>query len=161
MSEVDISTVTAASAGQLPGYQVQSTDFTFHDVLSACNPLQYLPVVGTIYRALTGDIVPEPLRVAGSLLVGGLTGGPLGVLISAASSGLQKLAGLDLDQIAHRAFAALGVVDDAAPATAATNRAVAQTAAPVPAALEAALPSYDAALRRAAGAAYARAEGLA
>src|SRR5579859_5767627 len=36
----------------------------FSDVLSALNPLQYVPVVGTIYRELTGDEVHPALRVA-------------------------------------------------------------------------------------------------
>jgi hypothetical protein len=36
-------------------------DISFGDVLSALNPLQYLPVVGSIYRAVTGDTIPETL----------------------------------------------------------------------------------------------------
>jgi hypothetical protein len=36
----------------------------FSDVLSALNPLQYVPVVGMIYREITGDEVHPALRVA-------------------------------------------------------------------------------------------------
>jgi hypothetical protein len=90
----------------------------FRDVLSAINPLQYLPVVGQIYRAVTGDVVPEPLRVMGSMVASGLMGGPIGVAVSAASSLLQHVAGIDLDSVAHDVMAAVGILDDASgPAT--------------------------------------------
>lgn len=71
---------------------------TFHEVLSALNPLQYLPVVGTIYRAVTGDIIPEPIRRLGSLIVSGLLGGPLGIAINLATTAAEKITGIDLDQ---------------------------------------------------------------
>ncbi len=48
----------------------------FSQVLSALNPLQHVPVVGRIYRAETGDQIPEPLKVLGA----GILGGPLGML---------------------------------------------------------------------------------
>jgi len=38
----------------------------FKDVLRALNPLQHVPVVGTIYRAVTGDTIPAPLRILGA-----------------------------------------------------------------------------------------------
>jgi hypothetical protein len=52
---------------------------TFGDFLSGLNPLQHLPVVGTIYRAATGDVAPAAMRVAGGFLMGG----PLGAVASA------------------------------------------------------------------------------
>ncbi len=66
---------------------------TFHEVLSALNPLQYLPVVGTIYRAISGDNGSPPLRAASSLATGLLTGGPIGLLTS--------LAGIVADHFLH------------------------------------------------------------
>ena len=54
----------------------------FHEVLSALNPLQYLPVVGPIYRAITGDAAPESLRIAVSGISGLLIGGPIGLVTS-------------------------------------------------------------------------------
>ena len=48
----------------------------FSQVLSALNPLQHVPVVGRIYRAETGDEIPEPLKILGA----GILGGPLGIL---------------------------------------------------------------------------------
>ncbi len=82
---------------------------SFRDVLSALNPLQYLPVVGTIYRAVTGDTVPEPLREAGSLMASGLIGGPIGVITNIATMLFEKLSGLDPERIGRGVLAALGI----------------------------------------------------
>src|ERR1700761_5414459 len=48
--------------------------FTFHDFLSIINPLQHLPVIGTLYRAITGDKIGVPEKIAGDALYGGLWG---------------------------------------------------------------------------------------
>lgn len=47
---------------------------TFESLLDVVNPLQQLPVVGSIYRAVTGDTLSTGARLAG----GALLGGPLG-----------------------------------------------------------------------------------
>jgi hypothetical protein len=70
---------------------------SFHDILSALNPLQYLPGIGTIYRALTGDQIPEPIRRIGSLVVSFLVGGPIGAAINVAMVAAEKITGFDLD----------------------------------------------------------------
>ena len=85
--------------------------FSFHDLLSDLNPLQYLPVVGTIYRAVTGDVIPEMLRRAGSLLVSGLLGGPIGVATNLATTAAEKVSGIDPEKLVAKE---LGI----APATA-------------------------------------------
>eukprot|EP01037_Dinobryon_pediforme_P006684 gene6684-6754_t len=92
--------------------QDSKDDISFSDVLSALNPLQYLPVVGTIYRAVTGDHIPEPLRLMGSFVASGLMGGPLGLAISAGSALIQHLAGINLDNVAHDVLASAGLVED-------------------------------------------------
>jgi hypothetical protein len=81
----------------------------FSDVLSALNPLQYLPVVGTIYRAVTGDTIPEALRVGGSLLVSGLISGPIGLVTTAVITIAEKITGIDPDRIGRTVLADLGV----------------------------------------------------
>src|SRR3546814_10500888 len=48
----------------------------FLDFLDVINPLQHLPIVGTIYRAMTGDTISDAARVAG----GALYGGPFGLI---------------------------------------------------------------------------------
>ncbi len=47
---------------------------TFEDILDIVNPLQHLPVVGTLYRAITGDKMGTLPKIAGDTLYGGLWG---------------------------------------------------------------------------------------
>jgi hypothetical protein len=84
-------------------------DISFGDVLSALNPLQYSPVVGSIYRAVTGDTIPETLKTVGSLAVSGILGGPIGLAISAATTLFEKVSGIETDRIVHQALAAVGL----------------------------------------------------
>jgi hypothetical protein len=99
---------------------------SFHDVLSALNPLQYVPVVGSIYRAATGDVPPEPVRIIGSFIVSGLTGGPIGLAINAGITAVEKIAGIDPDRIVHSVLAEVGLAGDDTPAP---GTAVSQAAA--------------------------------
>jgi hypothetical protein len=46
----------------------------FHHLLDIINPLQHLPVIGTIYRAITGEHIGAVERIAGDTLYGGLWG---------------------------------------------------------------------------------------
>jgi hypothetical protein len=110
---------------------VEHAGFSFHDFLSAINPLQYIPVVGTIYRALTGDVIPETLREAGSLVVSGLVGGPIGLITNIAMTIGEKATGIDPEQIAA---AHLGPAANAtAPTPAAVTSAAAMPTDPSPA----------------------------
>lgn len=52
---------------------------SFGEFLSALNPLQHLPGIGTIYRAVTGDTIAPVYRVVGGFLMGG----PVGAIASA------------------------------------------------------------------------------
>jgi len=51
----------------------ESEDF-FHRLLDVINPLQHLPVIGTIYRAATGEHIGAVEKIAGDALYGGLWG---------------------------------------------------------------------------------------
>ncbi len=57
-------------------------DLSIDDLVDLLNPLQHIPIVGTIYRAVTGDTIKPDVQVAGSVLFGLATGS---VLLSAAS----------------------------------------------------------------------------
>lgn len=46
----------------------------FHHLLDVVNPLQHLPVIGTIYRAITGEHIGTVEKIAGDTLYGGLWG---------------------------------------------------------------------------------------
>jgi len=89
----------AVPAASAPAADAADHGLSFHDVLSALNPLQYLPVVGTIYRAVTGDVIPEALRRLGSMLVSGLLGGPIGLGINIAMTVAEKATGVDPEKI--------------------------------------------------------------
>jgi len=58
--------------------------FSFKDLLDIVNPLQHLPVVGSIYRYLTGDEPAVGTRVIGDALYGG----PIGFGVSVVSNAL-------------------------------------------------------------------------
>jgi len=54
--------------------------FEFHDLLDIVNPLQHLPIIGSVYRWITGDTIGNLPRVAGDALYGGLIGFASGLL---------------------------------------------------------------------------------
>jgi hypothetical protein len=115
---IDFSQPNAASSAPSPAAASGQAQVSFHEVLSVLNPLQYVPVVGNIYRALTGDSPPEAVRMIGSFIASALTGGPIGVAINAMVTAVEKLTGLDPDRIAHEVMASVGMVGDDAPAPA-------------------------------------------
>lgn len=103
---------------------------TFHELLSSLNPLQHIPVVGTIYRAITGDKISEAARNIGSLAVGGLMGGPMGLAGNMAFLAFRKLTGIDVDQIGQNLLADIGIGHYTAKDGDSTAVLTAQTAAP-------------------------------
>ena len=48
---------------------------TWQDALDMVNPLQQIPIVGDIYRTLSGDRISGLARVVGGFMWGGITGG--------------------------------------------------------------------------------------
>lgn len=129
--------------------------FSFGRFLDIVNPLQHLPVIGTIYRAITGDTITDADRLAGSTLYGG----PAGFLLAAASLGIGEatghtpegwvLAAFDGSESAPAPAPDAPVLAAAAvPAAPATPQAIAPAPAPVvpaQAAAPAALPQLSAA----------------
>lgn len=51
-----------------------SESFGFFDLLDVVNPLQHLPIVGFVYRKVTGDSIKPLAQIAGGGLYGGLPG---------------------------------------------------------------------------------------
>lgn len=88
----------------------READFSFGDFLDMVNPLHHLPVVGTIYRQLTGDTITGPSRIVGGLIFGG----PLGMASSIGNAMLEEATGRDL---ADTVVAAVFGDDEEAPAT--------------------------------------------
>lgn len=81
---------------KLPGKPgiTPKTPFTFRDFLDVINPLQHIPIVGNIYRAITHDEIRAPARILGGGLFGGLMGAAIGVVNSVFS----KLTGKDIGE---------------------------------------------------------------
>lgn len=48
--------------------------FSFGDILDLINPLQHIPIIGTIYRAITGDQISNGASIIGGFLFGGFLG---------------------------------------------------------------------------------------
>ncbi|MEQ8399040.1 hypothetical protein [Thalassobaculum sp.] len=82
----------------LPGQDTDSggESLGFGDLLDVLNPLQHLPVVGTLYRALTGDTMTDTARMAG----GALYGGPLGLISALANVVVEHETGHDIGDTA-------------------------------------------------------------
>lgn len=135
----DAVTVSVGEARQPQPQPAAEHTTTFHDILSALNPLQYLPVIGTLYRAVTGDQIPELVRRAGSLVVSTLLGGPVGAITSIATTIIEKVTGIDLDKTVQTALSGHGsdaappAVPRAAPAITDTTTALLQVTPTAPA----------------------------
>jgi endonuclease YncB( thermonuclease family) len=83
---------TAVSAPQAASTNTSPAakhDFTFGDFLDIINPLQHIPVVGTLYRWATGDTIKTPEKIAGDTLYGG----PMGALSSVADTLFEQATG--------------------------------------------------------------------
>lgn len=77
------------------------SEYSFADVIDIINPLQHLPVIGTIYRKLTGDTIKPMSNIIG----GALFGGPVGAVASTANVVIKSATGKD---VTENAFALAG-----------------------------------------------------
>jgi hypothetical protein len=64
----------------------------FDSLLDTINPLQQLPIVSNIYRAVTGDPISTGARLAG----GALFGGPLGLISALVNTIVENQTGNDI-----------------------------------------------------------------
>jgi len=84
-------TDTTQTASTDAAAKTDSGNSFFDDVLDVVNPLQHLPIVGTVYRAITGDKIGDVEKVAGDTLYGG----PIGLVSSLADVAFEKITGKD------------------------------------------------------------------
>lgn len=103
--------------------EMAPAEITFGELLSALNPLQHIPGIGSIYREITGETLHPVARVIG----GALIGGPLGLVASAFNSMIEQATGRDLG-----AQALALVMPDATPQPAETAIAAAEPTPPEP-----------------------------
>ena len=107
-------------------------EISFGDFLDIINPLQHIPIVGTIYRAITGDEISPSASIFGDFLFGG----PLGFVTAIANAIFEEASGQGLGETVLAAL----VGDDMAP-----DVQTAQTPSTnsTPASREAATPTRD------------------
>jgi hypothetical protein len=68
--------------------------FSFGALIDVINPLQHIPIVGTVYRAITGDSIGPAARIAG----GGLFGGVIGLVAASIDTLVKEETGRDVGQ---------------------------------------------------------------
>lgn len=66
--------------------------FGIDDVIAAINPLQQLPIISTIYRAITGDTIDVGPRLVGGAIYGGI----LGFVSAAVDAAVEGSTGQDI-----------------------------------------------------------------
>ena len=81
-----------AEGGEDPRAGMAEGELTFGDVLQAINPLHHLPVIGNVYREMTGETLAPLARVVG----GGLFGGVFGALAAIGNAVVEALTGKDV-----------------------------------------------------------------
>lgn len=64
---------------------------SFSDFLDIINPLQHIPIISSLYQALTGDTQSAASKIIG----GGLFGGPIGLIASIFDSAIEQQTGKD------------------------------------------------------------------
>ncbi|MCZ6813827.1 MAG: hypothetical protein O7F14_07210, partial [Alphaproteobacteria bacterium] len=75
---------------------IPDRDFEFGDLLDVINPLQHIPIIGSLYRNLTGDEISGPAKILGGLLYGG----PVGLVAALATTIAEQEIGRDLGEAA-------------------------------------------------------------
>lgn len=70
----------------------QDDEFGFGDLVDMVNPLQHIPLVGHLYRDLTGDDIKPVARIVG----GGVFGGPAGVASGIVNTVVEEETGKDI-----------------------------------------------------------------
>lgn len=129
--------VVPAAAAPAPVAAPSTNDdgeLTFHDLLDIVNPLQHLPIISTIYRAITGETIKTFPKIAGDTLYGGVTGFASSIAdtiftkITGKSVGDTVLGWLE-DEFspAHPSTPQTGVASTAAPAALAANIPITNT----------------------------------
>ncbi len=100
---VSATAAVAAAPAATGAATAGSSGHFFRDLLSDLNPLQYIPGVGAIYRAITGDEGNADLRFVASLGTSFALGGPVGVGITVA----EKVTGFDPEKIGRHWLSSL------------------------------------------------------
>ncbi len=102
-AETDVFAAGAANSGGAANALIEGRDgsdtglwgedgFTFGDLVDLLNPLQHVPILSSLYRAVTGDDIAPASRMLG----GGLYGGPLGLASAMVNAAVDEATGSDV-----------------------------------------------------------------
>lgn len=83
-----VQTAAATNTAESSQATKESDGYNFWDLVDLINPLQHLPIIGTIYRKVTGDEIKPEIQIAGSVLLGAATGSVVVSAISGVASAL-------------------------------------------------------------------------
>ena len=90
MSDIAAAAAVSPTSTPAPAHGVSlwsHGSFSFKDLLDIVNPLQHLPVIGSIYRYLTGDEPSGGARIVGDAIYGGPIGFGVGVVSTMLTDG--------------------------------------------------------------------------
>ncbi len=87
-------------------------DASFDEVLNSINPMHHIPVVSTIYRAVTGDTIGFGPRLIGAAILGG----PVGLIIAGITAFIEELSGGTISEHVAALFEGPTGDDEPAPA---------------------------------------------
>jgi hypothetical protein len=73
-------------------HAAQSEEFGFRDIIDMANPLHHIPIIGHIYREITGD----EIKPIGQIIGGGIFGGPAGAATGLVSAIVEAETGEDV-----------------------------------------------------------------
>lgn len=89
-------TETKQADAKLQAAKKDETGFSFWDLVDIINPLQHIPIVNSVYRAVTGDKIGGFARVAG----GAIFGGPIGAAMGGVNAVVAQETGRDIGELA-------------------------------------------------------------
>lgn len=93
----NIKTLNAYAQADRPIQNIDDNErdgFEFEDVVSIVNPLHHFPVIGTVYRGLTGSDLHPMSQIIG----GALYGGPVGAITGTANAITKVQTGKDMGE---------------------------------------------------------------
>ena len=64
----------SSTSGNTSSAKSGGVGITFDDLIDVINPLQHIPIISSIYRAVTGDAMSPTAEIAGGALFGGIVG---------------------------------------------------------------------------------------
>lgn len=94
VTPVQVTPLSSSGSSATPG-------ISFGDVLDAINPLQHIPVISSIYRAVSGNPISAGSQIVGDTMYGGILGigsAISGLATSLANVAVQNSTGTDISQ---------------------------------------------------------------